>query len=77
MGIAAELRAEIERSGASRYRLSRETGVSEAALGRFVRGQGGLSLKSVELVCETLGLGLAALAAKNAPQKNVPYAAVT
>ena len=52
-----ELRRQIERSSKSRYRIWKETGVSQESLCRFLQG-GGLSLGSIDLVCQCLGLQL-------------------
>ena len=52
-----ELRRQIERSPKSRYRIWQETGVSQESLCRFLQGDG-LSLGSIDLVCQCLGLQL-------------------
>lgn len=56
--ISDQLRAVILRSSLSRYRISKETGVSEAALSRFVRGERLLDLSSVDKLGQYLGLRL-------------------
>jgi len=56
-----QLREAIERSGISRYRISREAGVSEGQLCRFMAGEG-LSLRSIDALAEYLGLELTARA---------------
>jgi DNA-binding phage protein len=55
-----QLRQAIERSNKTRYRISQETGVSEAVLSRFVHQKVGLSMETVDLICECLGLRLVA-----------------
>jgi len=47
--LSDQLRREIDKCGMSRYRLSRETGVSDAQLCRFMAGEG-LSVKSIDLM---------------------------
>ncbi len=54
--IAEQLRRAIERSGKTRYRISLESGVSQAVLSRFVNRQRELSLANVDALCEALGL---------------------
>jgi transcriptional regulator with XRE-family HTH domain len=54
--ISDEIRAEIVRSGMSRYRLSCESGVDQAHLSRFVHGKVGLSLDAIDRIGLVLGL---------------------
>lgn len=56
--ISDRLRDAILTSERSRYRLAKDSGVTEAALSRFVRGERSLSLESVDALCEALGLEL-------------------
>ena len=56
--ITEQLRQAIESADASRYRISKSTGVTEAALSRFVNGKAGLSLESVDRIGEFLDLEL-------------------
>lgn len=51
-----DLRDAIKRSGKTRYQISAETGVAQSVLSRFVTGKSGLSLASVDAVCECLRL---------------------
>jgi predicted transcriptional regulator len=46
----------MESSGQTRYRIAKETGLSQAALSRFVHGERGLSLQSLETLLNYLGL---------------------
>jgi transcriptional regulator with XRE-family HTH domain len=55
-----QLRQAIERSDKTRYRISQETGVSEAVLSRFMNRKVGLSMETVDLICECLRLRLVA-----------------
>lgn len=48
----------IERSGLSRYAISKATGIPQSQLSRFVHGQEGLSIESINSICELLGLRL-------------------
>ena len=54
--VSDQLRDEILNAEISRYRLAKETGLSEAALSRFVNGVCNLSLGSINKVSEVLGL---------------------
>lgn len=58
--VSEQLRAVIRGSGVTRYRIAQETGVSEAALSRFVNGNRGLDLSSVDKLAAYLRLELVA-----------------
>lgn len=61
--VSAQLRTAIAAAagrGVTRYRISKETGVEQAALSRFVRGRQGLDLSSVDRLAAYLGLRLVA-----------------
>jgi hypothetical protein len=53
-----QLRAAIAESGQSRYRIAKETGVAEPVLCRFCNHKVGLSMETVDTLCEYLGLRL-------------------
>jgi hypothetical protein len=53
-----QLRRAILHDGRSRYAISRESGIDEAVLSRFVRGERGLSSETIDVLMEFLGLGL-------------------
>ncbi|MDP1797417.1 MAG: helix-turn-helix transcriptional regulator [Planctomycetaceae bacterium] len=46
----------IAASGQSRYRIAQETGVAESSLSRFVSGERGLSIQSLEKLLDYLSL---------------------
>ena len=48
----------IRDSGETLNHLAGRTGVDRARVSRFMRGERGLSLESVEAICEALGLQL-------------------
>jgi hypothetical protein len=52
------LKAAIEGSGLTRYRIAKDTGIDEAALMRFVRGETSLRLDRADVLAEYLGLEL-------------------
>lgn len=58
--ITEQLRAAIAAAGVTRYRIAKETGLSESALSRFVKGTRGMDLNSVDKLATYLGLELVA-----------------
>ena len=54
--VSEQLRAAILGADVSRYRMSKDLDISQAALSRFVNGAMGLSLKSIDRISEYLGL---------------------
>ena len=50
------MRKAIEASGKSRYRISLDSGVSQAQLSRFVNGERGMSAENLERLAKSLGL---------------------
>ena len=61
--ISDQLRSAIAAAaerGVTRYRISKETCVEQAALSRFVRSKQGLDLSSVDRLAAYLGLRLVA-----------------
>ena len=53
-----DLRRAIQRSGKTRYRISQETGVSEAVLCKFMKAEHGMLLPSIDKLYVYLGLRL-------------------
>ena len=51
-----QIRAAIDASGLSRYRIWKETGISQATLSRFMSGKGGLSVEGLDKLAEVLKL---------------------
>jgi transcriptional regulator with XRE-family HTH domain len=56
--VSDRLRAAILAAPVTRYRIARETGVSESILSRFISGERGLDLTSVDRLAAYLGLDL-------------------
>ncbi len=52
------LRAAIERSGLTRYRIAKETGIPESNLRRFARGEMSVRLDKADRLAAYLGLRL-------------------
>ncbi len=58
--LSEQLREAILTAEISRYRIAKETGLTEAGLSRFVNRVAGLSLDSIDKVGECLGLEIVA-----------------
>lgn len=56
--LTDQLRDAVRRSEVTRYRLSQELGIDQAALSRFVSGERGLSLEAIDKLAAYLGLRL-------------------
>jgi plasmid maintenance system antidote protein VapI len=56
--IGDQLREAILSADVTRYRISKDTGITEAALSRFITGGSGLSLKTIDILGEYLGLDI-------------------
>ena len=56
--LSEQLREVIVKSGVSRYEISKQTGVSQSALSRFVLGHRGISVKAMDAVGLFLGLSI-------------------
>ena len=54
--LSDQIRQALADSEHTRYRISQETGLNEAALGKFFHGERGLSLDSLDRLAEFLGL---------------------
>ena len=56
--IIEEIRKQIKRSGKSRYRISRDTGIDEAALCRIMQG-GSCKVETADKLLKYFGLTIA------------------
>ena len=54
--LTDQLRKAIEDSGLTRYRIAKETGISESALAQFYNGHRGLSMEALNALGEFLQL---------------------
>jgi transcriptional regulator with XRE-family HTH domain len=52
------LKAAIERSGVSRYRIAKDTGITEPSLSQFMQGAASLRLDKADVLAAYLGLRL-------------------
>ena len=55
-----QLRRAVEQSDMTRYQISKRTGIAQSVLSRFAHHGAGLSMESVDRLCECLGLRLVA-----------------
>ena len=53
-----QLRRAVMRSDMTRYGISKKTGIAQSVLSRFVHQGNGLSMDSIDKLCECLGLRL-------------------
>ncbi len=58
------LKAAIEESGLTLYRIAKDTGILDTSLGRFVRGETSLRLDKADALADYLGLELVKRKAK-------------
>ncbi len=56
--VTATLRTALERCGQSRYAVSKETGIPESTLSRFVAGGKPLRGENIDKLADYLGLAL-------------------
>jgi hypothetical protein len=72
--ILEKIAEAIEKSGKSRYQISKDTGVDNAVLCRIVTGSGtgSCGLKTIEVLCEYLGLELVQKRRRQVKVKNAP-----
>ena len=54
--IVDDVRAAIERSAKTRYRIAKDLDMSQAQLSRLMSGERGLSIESLERLVDYLGL---------------------
>jgi hypothetical protein len=54
-----QLRWAIQQSDKTRYAISKETGIAQSILSRFIHGDAGLSLENIDRVCLSIGARLA------------------
>ena len=60
--ISERLKRAIRESGMSRYAISQASGVDQATLSKFMSGQRGLTLDSVDKLAGVLGLEIRLIA---------------
>lgn len=58
MMFSDQLRKAIDESGMTRYAISKATGIDQAVLSKFMAGERGMLLPSVDKLCSLLDLEL-------------------
>lgn len=61
MSIRDDLRAAIEASGKSHNQIAEDTGIRQSVISRFVSGERGITLATLEKLAAHFGLGLRAV----------------
>ena len=56
MGVLDEIRQAIETSDVSRYRIWRDTGITQSHLCKLLSGERGMSIEAMERLADYLGL---------------------
>jgi hypothetical protein len=54
--VSDQIRVAIDAAGVTRYRISKDTGISESMLSRFMGGSRGLSMEALDTLGEYLDL---------------------
>jgi transcriptional regulator with XRE-family HTH domain len=54
--LSDQLRAAVENSGLTRYRICQETGIDKGSMSRFMSGAAGLSFESLDRLADLLDL---------------------
>jgi predicted XRE-type DNA-binding protein len=67
--LSDELRQAIERSGLSRYSIWQQTGIDQGSLSKFMDGERGLGLESIDKLAALLGLHICTADAKQSRPK--------
>jgi transcriptional regulator with XRE-family HTH domain len=58
--LSDQIRRAVDASGLSRYRISKEIGVAESTMSRFMSGRGGLSMENLDALSDLIGFDIAA-----------------
>ena len=56
--LSDQIRRSIETCGMTRYRISKETGIDQSNLSRFIHGEVGLSMDSLDRLADLLNLNI-------------------
>ena len=67
--LSDELRQAIERSGLSRYSIWQQTGIDQGSLSKFMDGERGLGMESIDKLADLLGLHICTADAKQSRPK--------
>jgi len=69
MAISDQIRAAIEASSMSRYRICKEIGLPESTMSEFMAGRCGLALTTVDRLGKLLGLTIVTAAVRATKRK--------
>jgi hypothetical protein len=58
--LTDQVRQAMDECGETRYRIAKETGISETSIGLFYNGHRGLSLKAFDRLCDWLQIEIVA-----------------
>jgi hypothetical protein len=56
--LSDQIRHAVETCGQTRYRIAKATGISEATLSRFMTGDRGLPMKTLDVLADYLKLNI-------------------
>jgi transcriptional regulator with XRE-family HTH domain len=56
--LSDQVRRAVDACGLSRYRISKQLGIAESTMSRFMSGKGGLSLDNLDAVADLLELNI-------------------
>ncbi len=56
--LSEQIRHALEACGQTRYRIAKETGIDAATLSRFVSGERGLPMKTLDVLADYLDLNI-------------------
>jgi transcriptional regulator with XRE-family HTH domain len=59
MTLTEQIRRKIETCGQSQYEIAKKTGISYPAINRFVTGERGMGLKTLDKLCKYLKINIA------------------
>ena len=66
--LTDQLRKHVLSAEQSRYRISKDTGISQSALSLFVNGHAGVTMEALDALGEYLGLRLVAVKPASKPK---------
>ena len=68
LSLSDELRQAVERSGVSRYSIWQQTGIDQGSLSKFMDGERGLGMESIDKLADLLGLHIVAKPEERRPK---------
>jgi len=68
LSLSDELRQAVERSGLSRYSIWQQTGIDQGSLSKFMDGERGLGMESIDKLADLLGLHIVAKPERRRPK---------